>query len=285
MTQKENMSLNPFVRFWGVLVFCFLFLILCILSLALFHTEPSVSVQDTVKAGAAVAEIPLIEDLVPQEESSLPIVEVSFNEKAVRTSESLFEQDLSDSFGNMVADYEKQLDRGLELYRSLPTRTAVEWFYTNVTGDMDVALAILREADKNNIPLSLAFALAYTESRYKPRAVNKNTNASIDRGIFQLNNKSFPALVEADFYDPYISAKYGLSHLRFCLDTAGNEVSALAMYNAGTNRVRNNGTPQMTLNYISKIQTYRQGLDSLFASEVVAVYERTGDSAIAMLTK
>lgn len=285
MTQKENMSLNPFVRFWGVLVFCFLFLTLCILSLALFYTEPSVSVQDTVEAGAAAAEIPLIEDLVPQEESSLPIVEVSFNEHVGRNTESFFETDLTDSFGSMVADYGKQLDTGLELYRSLPTRTAVEWFYTNVTGDMDVALAILREADKNNIPLSLAFSLAYTESHYKPRAINKNTNASIDRGVFQLNNKSFPALVEADFYDPYISAKYGLSHLRFCLDTAGNEVSALAMYNAGTNRVRNNGTPQMTLNYISKIQTYRQGLDNLFESEVVAVYARTGDSAIAMLTK
>ncbi|MBO7174793.1 MAG: transglycosylase SLT domain-containing protein [Spirochaetaceae bacterium] len=185
----------------------------------------------------------------------------------------------------MVTDYENQLDPGLEFYRALPTRTAVEWFYTNVTGDMDVTLAILQEADKNNIPLSLAFSLAYTESRYKPRAINKNTNASIDRGVFQLNNKSFPALVEADFYDPYISAKYGLAHLRFCLDTAGNEVSALAMYNAGTNRVRNNGTPQMTLNYISKIQTYRQGLDELFELEVMAVYDHAGDSAIAMLTK
>ncbi|MEE0132478.1 MAG: transglycosylase SLT domain-containing protein [Treponema sp.] len=285
MTQNENMSLNPFVRFWGVLVFCFLFLTFCILSLALFHTEPSVSVQDIAETSAAVAEIPLIEDLVPQEDSSLPIVEVSFNESAVRKTESFFTEELADSLGSMVTDYENQLDPGLEFYRALPTRTAVEWFYTNVTGDMDVALAILQEADKNNIPLSLAFSLAYTESRYKPRAINRNTNASIDRGVFQLNNKSFPALVEADFYDPYISAKYGLAHLRFCLDTAGNEVSALAMYNAGTNRVRNNGTPQMTLNYISKIQTYRQGLDELFESEVMAVYDHAGDSAIAMLTK
>ena len=285
MTQNENMSLNPFVRFWGVLVFCFLFLTFCILSLALFHTEPSVSVQDIAETSAAVAEIPLIEDLVPQEDSSLPIVEVSFNESAVRKTESFFTEELADSLGSMVTDYENQLDPGLEFYRALPTRTAVEWFYTNVTGDMDVTLAILQEADKNNIPLSLAFSLAYTESRYKPRAINKNTNASIDRGVFQLNNKSFPALVEADFYDPYVSAKYGLSHLRFCLDTAGNEVSALAMYNAGTNRVRNNGTPQMTLNYISKIQTYRQGLDELFESEVMAVYDHAGDSAIAMLTK
>ena len=285
MTQNENMSLNPFVRFWGVLVFCFLFLTLSILSLVLFHTEPSVSVQDVDKTSATIAEIPMIEDLVPQDDSSLPVIEVSFTEEAPKKEVLFFVEDLSDSFGIEVVDFGKQLDVGLELYRALPTRTAVEWFYTNVTGDMDVALAILREADKNNIPLSLAFSLAYTESRYKPRALNKNTNASIDRGVFQLNNKSFPALVEADFYDPYVSAKYGLSHLRFCLDTAGNEVSALAMYNAGTNRVRNNGTPQTTLNYISKIQTYRQGLDNLFVSEVVAVYTRTGDSAIAMLTK
>jgi hypothetical protein len=285
MTQNENMSLNPFIRFWGVLVFCFLFLTLSILSLVLFHTEPSISVQDLDKTGATIAEIPMIEDLVPQDDSSLPVIEVSFVEEAPKKEVPFFVEDVKDSFGIEVVDFGKQLDVGLELYRALPTRTAVEWFYTNVTGDMDVALAILREADKNNIPLSLAFSLAYTESRYKPRALNKNTNASIDRGVFQLNNKSFPALVEADFYDPYVSAKYGLSHLRFCLDTAGNEVSALAMYNAGTNRVRNNGTPQTTLNYISKIQTYRQGLDNLFESEVVAVYTRTGDSAIAMLIK
>ena len=285
MTQNENMSLNPFIRFWGVLVFCFLFLTLSILSLVLFHTEPSISVQDLDKTGATIAEIPMIEDLVPQDDSSLPVLEVSFVEEAPKKEVPFFVEDVKDSFGIEVVDFGKQLDVGLELYRALPTRTAVEWFYTNVTGDMDVALAILREADKNNIPLSLAFSLAYTESRYKPRALNKNTNASIYRGVFQLNNKSFPALVEADFYDPYVSAKYGLSHLRFCLDTAGNEVSALAMYNAGTNRVRNNGTPQTTLNYISKIQTYRQGLDNLFESEVVAVYTRIGDSAIAMLTK
>ena len=285
MTQNENMSLNPFVRFWGVLVFCFLFLTLSILSLVLFHTEPSVSMQDVNKSSVTIAEIPMIEDLVPQDDSSLPVIAVSFTEEAPKKEVPFFVEDVTDSFGIEVVDFGKQLDVGLELYRARPTRTAVEWFYTNVTGDMDVALAILREADKNNIPLSLAFSLAYTESRYKPRALNKNTNASIDRGVFQLNNKSFPALVEADFYDPYVSAKYGLSHLRFCLDTAGNEVSALAMYNAGTNRVRNNGTPQTTLNYISKIQTYRQGLDNLFESEVVAAYTRTGDSAIAMLTK
>ena len=115
--------------------------------------------------------------------------------------------------------------------------------------------------------------MAYTESRYNPKATNSNVNASIDRGLFQLNSNSFPTLTEADFFDPYISAKYGMSHLKFCLNSAGNEVSALAMYNAGTGRVRSNKTPQSTLNYVGKIITYQKMLESLFADEVEAYYE------------
>jgi len=142
-----------------------------------------------------------------------------------------------------------------------------------VTGDRDVAMAILTAADKNDIPLSLAFALAYTESRYNVRAVNYNTNSTIDRGLFQLNSASFPQLAEADFFTPSVSAKYGMSHLRFCLNVAGNEVSALAMYNAGTNKVRANSTPQSTLNYIGHIMLYKQMLEKLFSDEVLAYYD------------
>ena len=88
-----------------------------------------------------------------------------------------------------------------------------------------------------------------------------------------MNSNTFPALTEADFYDPFISAKYGMSHLKFCLNTAGNEVSALAMYNAGTNRVRSNNTPQTTLNYVGSILSYQKMLDSLFEQEVATYYE------------
>lgn len=164
-------------------------------------------------------------------------------------------------------------DPGLELYRQSVSRGSVEKFYSCITRDKDVALAILSEADKNEIPLPLAFALAYTESRYNPKATNSNVNTTIDRGLFQLNSNSFPALTETDFFDPYISAKYGMAHLKFCLNSAGNEVSALAMYNAGTGRVRSNKTPQSTLNYVGKIITYQKMLESLFADEVEAYYE------------
>ncbi|MBO4533784.1 MAG: transglycosylase SLT domain-containing protein [Treponema sp.] len=188
------------------------------------------------------------------------------------------EDDFSEAYYDHIteASFERinsKEDSGLTLYRQSFSRGAVEKFYTCIARNKDVALAILSEADKNDIPLSLAFALAYTESRYNPEAVNSNVNTSIDRGLFQLNSNSFPTLTEADFFDPYISAQYGMSHLKFCLNSAGNEVSALAMYNAGTGRVRSNKTPQSTLNYVGKIITYQKMLESLFADEVEAYYE------------
>lgn len=164
-------------------------------------------------------------------------------------------------------------DEGLYYYRNAMSRDAVIWFYFQITGNRDIAQAILAEADKNDIPVSLAFALAFTESGYNVKAINKNKNTTVDRGLFQLNSNSFPNLTEADFFDPYVSAKYGMSHLRFCLTNAGNEVSALAMYNAGTTRVRSNQTPQSTLNYIGKIMSYQNMLDKLFEEEVAAYYE------------
>ncbi len=179
----------------------------------------------------------------------------------------------------------QKTDLGLELYRSDLSRPSVVWFYNQITGNQDVTLAILTAADANDIPLSLAFALAYTESRYKVTAINSNTNKSIDRGLFQLNNRSFPSLSEEEFFNPYVSAKYGMGHLRFCLDTAGNEVSALAMYNAGTTKVRNNKTPQVTLNYVSNIMGYREGLDALFNTQVAIFYKQDSTSFLASLTK
>ena len=147
-------------------------------------------------------------------------------------------------------------------------------------------MAILEEAEKNDIPLSLAFALAYTESRYNVLAVNKNTNSSIDRGLFQLNDKSFPGLAEQDFFNPKISAKYGMSHLKHCLKVGGNEVTGIAMYNAGTNKVKSGRTPQSTLNYVGKIVAYQDKLERLFTEEVCPYFDDInsfGGVAVALL--
>lgn len=186
--------------------------------------------------------------------------------------------DLTAAFQDYFSEYtvkkmNDNSDTGLILYRQPLSKSAVEWFYCQITGNREVALAILSQADANDIPLSLAFALAHTESSYNVRAINRNANNSIDRGLFQLNSNSFPSLGETDFYDANTSARYGLSHLKFCISAAGNEVSALAMYNAGTQRVRSNKTPLTTLNYIGKILTYQRMLEQLFEEQVTPYFE------------
>ena len=188
-----------------------------------------------------------------------------------------------DDFQKLVVNHARKTDAGLLLYRDEATRSRVVWFYNHITGSESVASAILENADKNDIPLSLAFSLAYVESRYKTRAVNHNKNSTTDRGLFQLNSASFSKLSEEECFNPDTNAKHGLTHLRFCLDTAGNEVAALAMYNAGTVKVKSGSTPQMTLDYVSKIMSYREGLESLFAQEVVAKLETSQPVRVAVL--
>ena len=203
---------------------------------------------------------------------------------------SLFDFDLADSLSadtslktEYINDFSSKDDRGLALYRQPKTRPAVEWFYTHVTSSREVALAILENADKNDIPLSLAFALAYVESRFKPDAVNKNGNYTVDRGLFQLNSATFPRLSEEIVDDVAAILKYGMSHLRFCIDVAGNDVTALAMYNAGTNRVKNNSTPRSTLNYVGKIERYRSSLDNMFSAEILAFYDTHANTELALI--
>lgn len=165
----------------------------------------------------------------------------------------------------------KQIEPALALYRSDVSKADVLWFYSHITGNETLARIILNNASKNNVSPSLAFSLAWEESRYQQKAVNKNAT-SIDRGLFQLNDKAFPKLTEKDFFNLETNAYYGLSHLSYCIDLSGNEVTALAMYNAGTTKVRNDKTPKRTLDYVSRIFSYKEGLEKTFNQQVASRY-------------
>jgi soluble lytic murein transglycosylase-like protein len=127
---------------------------------------------------------------------------------------------------------------------------------------------ILDSSGSFGVRPSLAFALALEESDFRVDAFNKNGD-SVDRGLFQLNSKSYPKLKLQDFYDPATNARYGIAHLKSCLSQAGNEVAALAMYNAGNGRVERGATPKKTLNYVSRILAYEDNISSLFAAKVM----------------
>lgn len=99
------------------------------------------------------------------------------------------------------------------------------------------------------------------------RAFNRNPQ-SVDRGLYQLNSRTFPNVKLDDFYDPQVNARLGLKHLRFCLNQGQNELVALAIYNAGAHKVRK-GTPYSTLHHIARILEYRQKLEQDFTDALL----------------
>jgi len=155
----------------------------------------------------------------------------------------------------------------LTAYHDPELKDAVVSFFGELTGSLNVANAVLSNSAAFDIPPALAFALCWEESRYNPIAINRNRNETIDRGLFQLNNRTFPDLTVSDFFDLDSNAQRGLSHLRWCLNNAGTEVAGLAMYNAGTTRVRSAGTPKNTLDYISRILKEQRRIEGLFLTE------------------
>jgi hypothetical protein len=153
----------------------------------------------------------------------------------------------------------------LDTYRDNARKEWVIAFFMGLVHSRELADAILTNASAFNISPSLAFALSWTESRFNSHAVNrKNRDDSIDRGLFQLNNRSFPQLTDADFFNPVINSYHAMAHLRWCLDTGGSTVAGLAMYNAGTGRVKAEGAPKRTLDYVSQIMEARQKIDDAF---------------------
>ena len=160
-------------------------------------------------------------------------------------------------------------DRIAAFHADEATRPIVIGFFAELTGSPQIASLILEEAAKRDVPAALAFAVAWEESRFNPRALNRNAD-SVDRGLFQLNSKSFPKLAIADFYDIPTNIRLGVAHLDFSLDQGKNEVAALAIYNAGLTRVGKGGTPRSTLDYAARIIRWRDDLEDLFEVRVIA---------------
>ena len=153
----------------------------------------------------------------------------------------------------------------LEYFRTSDYKVWVIEFFTDITSNREIATVILRYSDEYNVPPALAFALSWEESKFNPRAVNRfNRDGSIDRGLFQLNNSSFPHMELNSFFDINTNARYGIGHLKHCLDIGGTVVVGLAMYNAGSGRVNTSGAPKVTLNYISRIMENRSKIENRF---------------------
>ncbi|HCX96749.1 MAG TPA: lytic transglycosylase [Spirochaetaceae bacterium] len=154
------------------------------------------------------------------------------------------------------------------LYINDKTKNQVLKFFSAITNSMPVAKAILDNSIAHNVRPSLAFAVAYVESRYNPKARSVNTSGSLNSGLFQLNSSVFDKISEKQVFDPYHNARIGISHLKEYLILSEDEFTALAAYNAGITRIAEQGIPGVTFKYISEVSIMERKIMDLFVASM-----------------
>lgn len=97
-------------------------------------------------------------------------------------------------------------------------------------------LAIRMLAPKYNVPVEVALTISHTESRFNPKAVNRNTNGSVDRGCMQINGTAHPKAFTRpnDAFVAVINVDYGLRFLRDLYHETGDWRKAMVKYNSRT---------------------------------------------------
>lgn len=94
-----------------------------------------------------------------------------------------------------------------------------------------------------NIPPSLLWSIAKTESDFNIKAKNINKNGSVDYGLMQINSIHEPKLNARnlsldDLYRPEVNIQIGCMILKHCLDKYGFDYKALNCYNGKVNNNR-----------------------------------------------
>lgn len=98
-----------------------------------------------------------------------------------------------------------------------------------------IASIIAHAAERTGVPLPLAYAVAWVESRYDP-AAESHAGAL---GLFQLMPRTAESMGVRDPTDPAQSARAGLSYLAAMFRRFGTWPAALAAYNWGPGNLTN----------------------------------------------
>ena len=97
-------------------------------------------------------------------------------------------------------------------------------------------IAIRTLAPKHGVPVEVAMTIAHTESRFNPKAVNRNTDGSTDKGCMQINGKAHPRAFAkpADAFIAVINVDYGLRFLQQLYQETGDWRKAMRIYHSRT---------------------------------------------------
>lgn len=132
--------------------------------------------------------------------------------------------------------------------------------------DKQLVKVLIETGWKETSALRSAFAIVKRESGGAPAAYLKNTNGSIDRGLFQINSVNLSYLGVSDplkLYDPVYNSK-----MAFKLSRQGTNLSAWAVPNpdgtvSGWAAHIQAVNPTLYRSFQTKYETYQKQFDSL----------------------
>lgn len=90
------------------------------------------------------------------------------------------------------------------------------------------------------LPETLLLSIAWQESRLNPRAIHRNQNGSVDKGLMQINSIHWPRLREEFgvepqlLFDPCVSAMFAAVLLREHIQRHGLNAKAIGHYHSAT---------------------------------------------------
>ena len=141
---------------------------------------------------------------------------------------------------------------------------------------------IRQQAHEKDVPADLIAAVIYTESRFRDQ-----TSEAGARGLMQITPETANVIEDLsggetfvldDLADPDINIRYGTFYLDHLLELyAGNEVAALAAYNAGPTRVNGWGGAKLEVadipdegvrGYVEEVLAKRDEYRDKYSSEL-----------------
>lgn len=125
-----------------------------------------------------------------------------------------------------------------------------------------VAIRLL--APKYGVPVQVPLTISHTESRFNPRAVNRNTNGSTDRGCMQINGSAHRKAFARpeDAFNATLNVDYGLRFLRQLYDETGDWRKAMLKFHSRT--------PAKQAKYEQHLNRSAQALDRQGLHQMIA---------------
>ena len=198
-----------------------------------------------------------------EELKSYDLIFDEFNQKFINIKEYTKEDVLK-----ALEESKSEVNPILYLYEQEATHNLVIDFFARFVGNKKIALSILSSSYLVNVSVALTFAIAWTESDFESTVVNQNPD-SLDRGLFQLNSKTFKYLRQEDFFNLEVNTRNGIRFIKTCFKQAEGygserEKMALYMYNAGPYRVLKGNVPNTTKVYAKKILERKEYIKKRF---------------------